>query len=74
MIWSLPLSIILVTLCLVIVMGPTTLAGIAVLILFVPAVRWITQQMILIRQKRIKMTDERIQIASSMLRGIILGA
>ena len=35
-----------------------------------PAVRWITQQMILIRQKRIKMTDERIQIASSMLRGI----
>ena len=70
LIWSLPLSIILVTLCLVIVMGPTTLAGIAVLILFVPAVRWITQQMILIRQKRIKMTDERIQIASSMLRGI----
>lgn len=51
-------------------MGPTTLAGIAVLILFVPAVRWITQQMISIRQKRIKMTDERIQIASSMLRGI----
>jgi ABC-type multidrug transport system fused ATPase/permease subunit len=70
LIWSLPLSIILVTLCLVLVMGPTTLAGIAVLILFVPAVRWITQQMILIRQKRIKSTDERIQIASSMLRGI----
>ena len=70
LIWALPLSIILVTLCLVIVMGPTTLAGIAVLIFFVPAVQWITKQMISIRQKRIKMTDERIQIASSMLRGI----
>jgi ABC-type multidrug transport system fused ATPase/permease subunit len=51
-------------------MGPTTLAGILVLILLVPIVQWITKQMIAIRQKRIKMTDHRIQIASSMLRGI----
>jgi ABC-type multidrug transport system fused ATPase/permease subunit len=70
LIWALPLSILLVTLCLLIVMGPTTLAGILVLILLVPIVQWITKQMITIRQKRIKMTDHRIQIASSMLRGI----
>jgi ABC-type multidrug transport system fused ATPase/permease subunit len=51
-------------------MGPTTLAGIAVLVMFVPVVQWITKRMLAIRQKRIKMTDQRIQIASSMLRGM----
>ena len=70
LIWALPLSILLVTTCLLVVMGPTTLAGIAVLILMVPIVQWITKQMFQIRQKRIHMTDQRIQIASSMLRGI----
>jgi ABC-type multidrug transport system fused ATPase/permease subunit len=70
LIWALPLSIVLVTTCLLIIMGPTTLAGIAVLILMVPVVQWITKQMFHIRQKRINMTDQRIQIASSMLRGI----
>jgi ABC-type multidrug transport system fused ATPase/permease subunit len=70
LIWALPLSIILVTTCLVVVMGPTTLAGIAVLVMFVPVVQWITKRMLAIRQKRIKMTDQRIQIASSMLRGM----
>jgi ABC-type multidrug transport system fused ATPase/permease subunit len=51
-------------------MGPTTLAGIAVLVMFVPVVQWITKRMLAIRQKRIKMTDQRIQIVSSMLRGM----
>jgi ABC-type multidrug transport system fused ATPase/permease subunit len=51
-------------------MGPATLAGIAVLVMFVPVVQWITKRMLAIRQKRIKMTDQRIEIVSSMLRGI----
>ena len=70
LIWSLPLAIVLVTICLVLVMGPTTLVGVAVLILFVPLVERITARMLTIRQKRVVMTDERVGIVSAMLQGV----
>jgi ABC-type multidrug transport system fused ATPase/permease subunit len=70
LIWSLPLSIVLVTIALVFVLGPTTLVGIAVLICFVPLIERITSRMLAIRQKRTKTTDERVQIVSSMLQGV----
>jgi ATP-binding cassette subfamily C (CFTR/MRP) protein 1 len=70
LIWSLPLSIVLVTIALVFVLGPTTLVGIAVLIFFVPFIERITSRMLAIRQKRTKMTDERMQIVSAMLQGV----
>jgi hypothetical protein len=70
LIWSLPLSIILVTIALVIVLGPTTLVGIAVLIMFVPFIERITSRMLAIRQKRTKMTDKRVEIVSAMLQGV----
>jgi ATP-binding cassette subfamily C (CFTR/MRP) protein 1 len=72
LIWSLPLSIVLVTIALVIVLGPTTLVGIAVLIMFVPFIERITSRMLAIRQKRTKMTDERVEIVSAMLQGVRL--
>ena len=70
MVWALPLAIILVTICLLVVMGPTTLVGIAVLVLFVPIVERITARMLAIRHQRVKMTDARVAIVSGMLQGV----
>eukprot|EP00522_Entomoneis_paludosa_P016423 CAMPEP_0172447702 /NCGR_PEP_ID=MMETSP1065-20121228/6951_1 /TAXON_ID=265537 /ORGANISM="Amphiprora paludosa, Strain CCMP125" /LENGTH=1365 /DNA_ID=CAMNT_0013199065 /DNA_START=11 /DNA_END=4108 /DNA_ORIENTATION=+ len=70
LVWSLPLSIILVTSFLLIIMGPVTLVGICVLISFLPIGTFVTAKMLAIRKKRVKKTDERIEIVSSMLQGI----
>jgi ABC-type multidrug transport system fused ATPase/permease subunit len=69
-IWALPLSIVLVTICLILILGPTTLIGIAMLILFVPLVERITTRMFHIRQKRVEETDKRIEIVNAMLQGV----
>jgi ABC-type multidrug transport system fused ATPase/permease subunit len=70
LIWALPLSITLVTVFLILILGPITLIGIAVLILFVPLVERVTSRMLKIRQRRAKMTDQRVEIVSTMLQGI----
>lgn len=70
LIWSLPLCTILVTAILVSVMGPTTLVGIAVLIMFVPIVSKVTAVSLKIRQKRVTRTDERVEIINAMLQGV----
>ena len=70
LVWSLPLSILLVTICLVIILGPTPLIGIFVLVCFVPFIERITSRMLAIRHKRTKMTDERVEIISAMLQGV----
>lgn len=51
-------------------MGPTTLVGIAVLVLFVPLVERVTSRMLAIRHDRVKMTDKRVGIVSAMLQGV----
>ena len=70
MIWSLPLSVILVTAFLIAIMGPVTLIGILILLLFVPLASFVTNKMLHVRQERVKVTDQRIEIASNMLQGI----
>lgn len=70
LLWSLPLSVVLVTAILLTVMGPTTLVGIAVLILFVPIVGKVTALSLAIRQKRVAKTDERVEIINAMLQGV----
>jgi ABC-type multidrug transport system fused ATPase/permease subunit len=70
MIWSLPLAMCLVTILLVLVMGPVTLVGILVLLLFLPCASWITSKMLHIRNRRVALTDHRIQVTSNMLQGI----
>ena len=70
LVWSLPLAIVVVTLCLVFIQGPTTLVGVAVLMAFVPIVERVTSKMLQIRQQRAAMTDQRIEIVSTMLQGI----
>jgi hypothetical protein len=51
-------------------MGPTTLVGMAVLILFVPIVQFIMSRMLVIRRQRVDMTDQRVNIVNSMLQGV----
>lgn len=70
LIWSLPLAIALVTIFLVLIMGPVSLVGIGVLIGFVPIVERITSRMLKIRQQRVKWTDRRVDIVNAMLQGI----
>jgi len=70
LIWSLPLSVILVTVFLILVMGPVTLVGVAVLVVFVPVVERITSRMLVVRQERVAWTDSRVGIVSAMLQGV----
>ncbi|CAJ1954764.1 unnamed protein product [Cylindrotheca closterium] len=70
LIWALPLSIVLVSIFLYRTLGPSIFIGIAVLICFVPLIQKITEQMLKARGKRIKFTDERINLVSNMLQGI----
>ena len=70
LIWSLPLSISLVTLFLILVMGPVTLVGIVVLLGFLPLASSVTARMLAIRHERVKKTDERVGLTNMMLQGI----
>ena len=70
LLWAMPLSIILVTVCLVIVLGPVTLIGVGVLLLMVPAVERVASGMLKIRQRRIKLTDKRVEISNAMIQGV----
>lgn len=70
LIWSLPLSIILTTVFLVLIVGPSALCGIVVLIILVPIVGKWSAKMLSIRQKRVTRTDIRVGIVTSMLQGV----
>jgi hypothetical protein len=54
-------------------MGPTTLVGLAVLMMFVPVVERVATFMLFYRQKRVQITDRRVGIVSSMLQGVSRG-
>ena len=70
LIWALPLAISLVTIALVVVMGPVTLVGVGVLVINVPLVQRITTSMLRIRSKRVKWTDKRVESTNALLQGI----
>lgn len=70
MIWSLPLSVLLVTVFLITIMGAVTLIGILILLMFVPLASFVTNKMLQVRQERVKVTEKRIEIASNMLQGM----
>lgn len=54
-------------------MGPTTLVGMAVLILFLPLVKFVMTRMLVIRRERVQMTDQRVNIVNAMLQGVRTG-
>lgn len=70
LLWSAPLSMILVAIALVCVVGPSMAVGIASLILFAPVVQWITNKMMETRKQRVKVTDMRVELVNAMLQGI----
>jgi len=70
LIWSCPLSMIVVSVLLILIMGPTTLVGVAVLFAFVPLTTHITAKMIAVRKQRVEVSDERIEVINGMLQGI----
>jgi ATP-binding cassette subfamily C (CFTR/MRP) protein 1 len=70
LLWALPLAILLVTICLVTILGPVSLVGIAVLVSLVPLVQRITASMLRLRGQRVKCTDERIATTHALLQGI----
>jgi len=70
LVWALPLSIGLVTWFLCMVMGPSTLVGIFSLAGFLPIIKAVTKKMTNARDKRVKLSDERVEIIVSMLMGM----
>jgi hypothetical protein len=70
LIWSMPFSMLLVTILLLIIMGPATLVGVVVLVAFIPIVERLASIMLRIRQARVKLTDQRVEIVSAMLQGV----
>ncbi len=70
LIWSCPLSMIIVTILLLLTMGKATLVGMASMILMVPFVKMVVTKMMSIRRKRARYTDKRVEVTSSMLQAI----
>ncbi|KAL7538808.1 hypothetical protein ACHAXR_008799, partial [Thalassiosira sp. AJA248-18] len=70
LLWSAPLSMLLVAIALIVVVGPSMAVGIALLMLFVPVVQMISNRMMEIRKMRVNVTDQRVEIVNAMLQGI----
>lgn len=70
LVWSLPLSTALVTIFLILIMGPITLVGVAVLVAFVPMINCTMAAMTKIRKERVKSTDARVEATNMMLQGV----
>ena len=70
LVWALPLSVFLVSFFLCETVGPSALAGIAVLVGFVPIVERVTAAMMRVRSRRVVHADERVDLVSGMLRGM----
>ncbi|KAL7437637.1 hypothetical protein ACHAXH_004865 [Discostella pseudostelligera] len=72
LLWSAPLSMLLVTIFLMIVVGPSMAMGIVLLILFIPLVKVSSNRIMSIRKQRVKVTDTRVEIVNAMLQGIMV--
>lgn len=70
LIWALPLSVALVTGFLCQMMGASTLVGVFTLVAFLPLIKLVTKRMTEVRTKRVKLSDERVEITVSMLLGM----
>jgi len=70
LIWSTPLSMLMVTILLLITLGPSTLVGMVSMFLFIPLVQRVVSAMMNVRKKRIHYTDIRIQTITVLLSSI----
>lgn len=70
LVWSCPLSMVIVTVLLLVTLGKATLVGMASMIIFVPLVKFVVSKMMAIRKKRAVFTDRRAEVTTSMLQAI----
>ena len=63
---------IVVSIFLVLIMGPSTLVGVFVLFVLVPIVKRVATTMLRIRHERAKLSDERVEVVTAMLQGVSL--
>ncbi|KAL3799546.1 hypothetical protein HJC23_008673 [Cyclotella cryptica] len=68
--WSCPLAMVIVSVLLLLELGPAAIVGIGVMFVIVPIVQAIVRKMMTIRKARVTAADKRIEIISSMLQGI----
>jgi ABC-type multidrug transport system fused ATPase/permease subunit len=68
--WSCPILIVVVSVLLSVIVGPTLMVGVVVLILMLPLVQTLVSRMLRIRKERSKLTDARINLLTAMLQGI----
>ena len=70
MVWSMPLSMMLVMICLLKILGPSVLVGLFVLLISVPIMKQIAAKIQSIRHSRAKVTDKRVEVINAMLLGV----
>ena len=68
--WSCPLAMVVVSVLLIIELGPSSVVGIVAMFLFIPLVKWIVRRMMTIRKLRAVAADARVETTSSMLQGM----
>ena len=68
--WACPLAMVIVSILLLLELGPAAIVGIVTMFLIVPTVQSIVRRMMSIRKQRVGAADMRIEIISSMLQGI----
>lgn len=69
-IWSCPVAIVVVMTLMLVIIGPSSLVGGAILCALVPLSKTVTYHIVRVRKKRVAVADERIQIVSAMLQDI----
>lgn len=70
LLWSCPLSMFVVTVLLLVTLGPSTLVGMTSMFLLVPLVKKIVGKMMVVRRMRAIYTDKRVDYTTSMLNSI----
>jgi len=70
LVWSCPLSMVIVTVLLLLTLGPVTLVGMACMYLLVPIVRVVVGRMMVLRRNRAVFTDRRVEVTTATLRAI----
>ena len=70
LLWSCPLSMFVVTVLLLVTLGPSTLVGMTSMFLLVPLVKKVVGKMMVVRRIRAIYTDKRVDYTTSMLNSI----
>ena len=70
LLWSSPFSMIIVTVLLVVTLGPSTLVGMTSMFLLMPVVKNVVERMMSVRKQRAVYTDKRVDTTTAMLQAI----